>query len=185
MHLGPVRALTRFVVALGVGFDAILGVDFLCEHGIAVNLAQHCLVFEVHDGLIVPLVGHRPRIKHACALTHDVALYSGERALVRFAWGRPGRGIGPSRAPEVYLIAARKDRKLGFMVPEQLTTGLVEIQSTADHPLYLPAGWEVTKVRNCHFVPRGPPRLVSGQRPVAINVVSASGAGRRVPRDPV
>ena len=61
VQLGPVRALTLFPVALGVGFGAILGVDFLYEHGISVNLAQHCLVFEAHDGLIVPLVGHHPR----------------------------------------------------------------------------------------------------------------------------
>ena len=185
VHLGPVRALTPFVVALGVGFDAILGVNFLYEHGSSVNLAQHCLVFEAHDGLIVPLVGHHPRIKHACALAHDVALYPGGSALVRFACDRPGRGIGPSRAPEVYLIAARKDRKLGLMVPEQLTTRIIEIQSTADHPLYLPAGWEVAKVRDCHFVPRGPPRLVSCQRRVNLNVVSVSGAGESfaLPRD--
>ena len=77
MRLEPVRALTPFAVALGVGFDAILEVDFLYEHGISVSLAQHCLVFEAHDGLIVPLVGHPPRFKHACALTHDVALYPG------------------------------------------------------------------------------------------------------------
>ena len=108
--------LYRFVVALGVGFDAILGVDFLYEHGIFVNLAQHCLVFEAHEGLIVPLVGHHPRLKHACALTHDVALYPGGGALVRFACERPGRRIGPPRAPEVYLIAARKDQKLGLVV---------------------------------------------------------------------
>ena len=44
VQLGPVRALRSFLVALGVGFDAILGVDFLYEHGISVNLARHCLV---------------------------------------------------------------------------------------------------------------------------------------------
>ena len=74
VHLGPVRALRPFVVALGVGFDAILGVDVLYEHGICVKLAQHCLVFEAQDGLIVPLVGHHPRFKNACVLTHDMAL---------------------------------------------------------------------------------------------------------------
>ena len=111
MHLGPVRALTPFVVALDVGFDAIFGVGFLYEHGISVNLAQHFLVFEVHDGLIVPLEGHHPRSKQACALTHDVALYPGGRALVGFTCERPGRRIGTPRAPEVYLIAAQKDQK--------------------------------------------------------------------------
>ena len=91
-----------------MGFDAILGVDFLYEHGGSVNLAQHCLVFEAHDGLIVPLVGQHPRFKHACALTHDVALYAGGRELVHSACESHGRRIGPPRAPEVYLIAARK-----------------------------------------------------------------------------
>ena len=176
VHLGLVRALTPFVVALGMGFDAILGVEFLSEHGISVNLAQHCLVFEAHDGLIVPLVGHHPRLKHACALTHDVALCSW-RALVRFACGRPGRRTGPSHAPEVYLLAARKTQKLRLVVPEQLKTGLLEIQSTVDYGLYLPAGWEVAKVRDCHFVPHGPPRLVPCQQRIVVNVVSASGTG--------
>ena len=174
VHLWPVRLLTPFVVALGVGFDAILGVEFLYEQGIAANVAPHCLVFEAYNGLIVPLVGHHPRFKHACALTHDVALYPGRRALVRFACDRPEEELDP-RAPEVYLIATRKDRKLGLVVPEQLKTELIEIQSTADYPLYLPAGWEVTKVQDRHFVPRGPPRLIPCQQRAAVNVVSASG----------
>ena len=110
MHLGPARALTPFLVALGVGFGAILGVNFLYEHGISLNLVQHSLVFEAHDGMTVPLIGHHPRFKHACALTHDAALYPGGRALVRFACDRPGRRIVPSRAPKVYLVAARIDR---------------------------------------------------------------------------
>ena len=83
VQVDPVRALMLFLVALGVGLDAILVVDFLYEHGISVNLAQHCLVFEVHYGIIVPLVGHHPRVKHACALTPDVSLRPGARALVR------------------------------------------------------------------------------------------------------
>ena len=62
-------------------------------------------------------------------------------------------------------------------MPEQLTTGLIEIRPMADYPLYLPAGWEVAKVRDCHFVPHGPPRLVPCQQRVVVNVVSASGAG--------
>ena len=159
VQLGPVRALMPLVVALGVGFDAILGVDSLYEHGISVNLAQRCLVFGAHDAPIVPLVGHRPRFKHACTLTRDVALYLGGRALVRFACERPRRRIGSMRAPEVYLIAARRDQKLGLVVPEPLKTRLIEIQSAAYYPRYLPAGWEVAKMRDCHFLPYGPPRL--------------------------
>ena len=157
MHPGPVGALTPFAIALRVGFDAIMGVDFLYEHGIYVNLALHCLVLEAHDGLVVPLVGHHPRFKHASALTHDVALYPEGRALLRFACDRPGRTMGHPRAPGVYLIAAQPDQKLGLVVPEQLTAGLIEIQSTGDYPLHLPAGSEVATVRDCHFVPHGPP----------------------------
>ena len=75
---------------------------------------------------------------------------------MRCACKRPGRRAGSPWAPEVYLIAERRDQKLGLVVPEQLTTGLIEIQSPADYPLCLPAGWEVAKVRNCPFVPYGP-----------------------------
>ena len=96
---------------------------------------------------------------------------------MRFACERPRRRIGPSCASEVYLLVARKDQKLGLVVPEQPTTGLIETQSTADYPLYLPAGWEVAKVQDCHFVPHGPPRLVPCQKRVAVHVVSASRAG--------
>ena len=176
VRLGPVRTLTPFVVALGVGFDAILGVDFLYEHGISVNLAQHCLVFEAHDGLIVPLVDHHPRFKHACALTRDVALYPGGRALVRCACGPSGRKVGPPQAPEVCLVAARRDKKLGLVVSEPLTTGSIEVCSAADYPLYLPAGWKVARVRDCHFVPYGPPRLLPRQQRI-VNLVAADGAG--------
>ena len=62
-------------------------------------------------------------------------------------------------------------------MPEQLTTGLIEIQSTADYPLYLPAGWEMTKVRDCHFVPLGPPRLVPLHQRVVVKLVPATEAG--------
>ena len=77
----------------------------------------------------------------------------------------------------MYLIAARGDQKLGLVVPEQLTAGLIEIQSAADYPLYLTAGWEVAKVRDCPFVPYGPPRLTARQQRTVIKLVSANGAG--------
>ena len=165
-QLGPVQAFTPFLVALGVGFDAILGVDFLHEHGISVNLAQHCLVFEDHDSLIVPLVGYHPRVKHVCALTQDVSLRPGARALVRCTCEcRRGMARSPG-VPEVYLIAARKDHRLGLVIPEQLSSGEIGIQSAADYPLHLPDGWTVAKVRDCQFAFYGPPRLVIRPRRV-------------------
>ena len=95
---------------------------------------------------------------------------------MRFDCDRPARGIGPSPTPEMYLSAAQNDREIGLAIPEQLTTGLIEIQSTADHPLYLPAGWEVAKVQDCDFVPRGPPRRVLCQPQGLVNLVSVSRA---------
>ena len=177
VHLGPVRAVKPFLVALGVGFDAILGVDFLCEHGISVNLAQHCLVFEAHDGLIVPLVGHHPRFEHACALTHNVSLRPGARALVRCTCECLRRTTMPPGVPEVYLIATRKDHRLGLVTPEQLSSGVIEIQSPADNPLHLPAGWAVAKVQDCQFASYGPPRLVVRPGRVVVNLVTAGDAG--------
>ena len=120
VQLGPVRALTPFLVALGVGCDAILGVDFLSEHGISVNLTQHCLVFEEQDDLIVLLAGHHPRIKHACTLAHDVSLRPGARALVRCTCECLRGTTMPPGVPEVYLIAARKVHRLGLVIPEQV-----------------------------------------------------------------
>ena len=147
VQVGPVRALAPFLVVLAVGFDAILGVDFLYEHGISVNLAQHCLVVEAQVGLIVPLVGHHPRFKHAYALTHDVSLRPGARALVWCTCECP-RGMARSPgAPEVYLIAARTHHQLGLVIPEQLSSGAIAIQFAADYPLHLPAGWAVAKVQ--------------------------------------
>ena len=77
----------------------------------------------------------------------------------------------------MYLVAAQRDQILRLVVPEQLTTGLIEIQSAADYPLYLPAGWEVVKLRDCHFVPYGAPRLVPRQQRIVVNLVAADGAG--------
>ena len=178
VQLGLVRALTAFPVALGVGFDAILGVDFLYEHGISVNLAQHCLVFEAHDGLIVPLVGYHPRFKHAGALTHDVSLRPGARALVRCTY-ECLRGTTMHRGvPELHLTAALKDHRLGLVIPEQLSSGAIEIQSAADYPLHLPAGWAVAKVQDCQFAFYGPPRLARMPRRVVVNLVAAGDAGK-------
>ena len=88
-----------------------------------------------------------------------------------------GRTVGPARASEAYLIAARMDQILRLVVPEQLPTGLVETQSAADYPVYLPACWEVAKVRDCHFVPYGPSLLVPRPRGIVVNLVSADRVG--------
>ena len=178
MQLRPARALTPLVVALRVGFDAILVVNMLYDYGISVNLAQQCLDFDVYDGLIVPMVA---TIRDS-SMPEPLRMMwrcTAERALVRFSCKRPGRRIGPPRATEGYLIAAWKDQKWGLVVPEQLITGLIEIQSTVDYDLYLPAGSQVAKMRDCHFVPHGLPRFVSRHHRILVNVGLG---GRPVPR---
>ena len=71
------------------------------------------------------------------------------------------RGMARSPgAPEVYLIAARKYHQLGLVIPEQLSSGVIETQSAADYPLHLPAGWAVAKMRDCQFASYGTPCLV-------------------------
>ena len=85
---------------------------------------------------------------------------------------------GTPGAPGVYLIAARKDSRLGWVIPEQLSTGMIEIQSAADQPLYLPAGSAVDKVLDSQFVPYGPPRLVPRSRRVCANLLTAGETGK-------
>ena len=87
----------------------------------------------------------------------------------------PRREIGPSPTPEVYLIAAQNGRGLGLVISEQLTTALIVIQCTADHPLHPLVGGEVAKVQGCSFISRGPPRLVPCEPQVVVNVMSVSG----------
>ena len=178
LQLGPVRALTPFLVALGVGCDAILGVVFLYEHGISVNSAQPCLVLKAHDCLIVPLLGHHPRFKHTCALTQDVSLRPGARALVRCTCECLRRTTMPPGVPDVYFITARKDHRLGLVILKQLSSGVIEIQTAADYPLQLPAGWAVAKVQDCQFASYGPSRLAPRPRRIVVNLVTASNAGK-------
>ena len=61
----------------------------------------------------------------------------------------------PPWVPEVYPVMARKDHRLGLVIPEQVPSGVIAIQSAADYPLHLPAGWAVAKVQGCQFVSYG------------------------------
>ena len=81
-------------------------------------------------------------------------------------------------APEVYLIAARKDHQLGLVIPEHLLPGVVAIQCAADHRLHLPAGWAVAKVRDCQFASYGSLRFVPRPRRIVVNLATADDAGR-------
>ena len=87
---------------------------------------------------------------------------------------RVARSMG---APEVYLIAARRNYQLGLVIPEHQSSGVIEIQSAADYSLYLPAGWPVANVRDCQFVPCGCTRLGLKPRRVVVNLVTAGEVG--------
>ncbi|KAL8445711.1 hypothetical protein Emag_005036 [Eimeria magna] len=142
VRLGPLKTTAPFFVVPGVAFAALLGVDFLYEHEIAVSLARHALIFEGHGGQIVPLLGHHPRLAPLCALAHDVALCPGSTVWVRTTLAAPGV---PPAPPLVYLVAASTLPGVGLTIPEQLTSGLIAIRNTADRPLHLSAGWPLAK----------------------------------------
>ena len=67
------------------------------------------------------------------------------------------------------------------MIPKQLSSGVIELQSAAVYSLYLPAGWPVAKVGDCQFVRCGSPRFASKPRRVVVNLVTA-GEAEEFPR---
>ncbi|KAL8441418.1 hypothetical protein Emag_007188 [Eimeria magna] len=142
VRLGPLKTTARFFVVPGVAFAALLGVDFLYEHAIAVSLARHALIFEGHGGQVFPLLGHHPRLAPLCALAQDVALHPGSTAWVRTTLAVPA--TAPA-SPLVYLVAASTLPGVGLAIPEELTSGLIAIRTTSDRPLHLSAGLPLAK----------------------------------------
>ncbi|KAL8441501.1 hypothetical protein Emag_007114 [Eimeria magna] len=140
--LGPLKTTAPFFVVPGVALSALLAVDFLYEHEIAVSVARHALIFEGHGGQIFPLLGHQPRLAPLCALAHDVALHLGSTARVRTTIAAPA--TAPA-SPLVYLFAASTLPGVGLSIPEQLTSGLIVIRNTSARPLHLSAGWPLAK----------------------------------------
>lgn len=146
VRVGPVCARTTFVVAQGGGFEALLGVDFLYEHDIAANLAQHTLVFEAHDQAAVPLVGHNPRLKNACMLPHDIATPPGRCVWARARCDTATRDRVASDAPNVFLVHVFIDKERRLIGPEQIIGDLVEIKSFEETSVHLPSGWQLARV---------------------------------------
>ncbi|KAL8441125.1 hypothetical protein Emag_007428 [Eimeria magna] len=142
VRLGPLRATAPFFMVSGVAFAALLGVDLLNAHEIAVSLARHALIFEGHGGQIFPLLGHHPRLAPLCALEQDVAMNPGKIAWVRTTLPPPA--TAPA-SPLVYLVAASTLPSVGLAIPEQLTSGLFVIRNTSDRPLHLSASWPLAK----------------------------------------
>ncbi|KAL8441757.1 hypothetical protein Emag_006916 [Eimeria magna] len=142
VRLGPLKTTAPFFVVPGVAFAALLGVDFLHEHEIAVSLARHALIFEGHGGQIFQLLGHHPRLASLCALAQDVALRPGSTAWVRTTLAAPA--AAPA-SPLVHLVAASTLPGVGLAIPEELTSGLIAIRTTSDRPLHLSAGWPLAK----------------------------------------
>ncbi|KAL8443861.1 hypothetical protein Emag_005763 [Eimeria magna] len=95
VRLGPLKTTAPFFVVPGVASAALLGVDFLYEHEIAVSPARHALIFEGHGGQIAPLLDHHPRLARLCALAHNVALCPSSTAWVRTTLGAPGAAFAP------------------------------------------------------------------------------------------
>ncbi|KAL8442641.1 hypothetical protein Emag_006301 [Eimeria magna] len=158
VRLGPLETTAPFSVVPGVAFAALLGLDFLYEHEIAVSLARHSLIFEGHGGKLFPLLGHHLRLAPLCALAQDVALHPGNTAWVRTTLRPPA--TAPT-SPLVYLVAASTLPSVGLAIPEQLTSGLIVIRNTSDRPLHLTARWPIAKAV------RLPPAAIPNVRLVA------------------
>ncbi|KAL8441464.1 hypothetical protein Emag_007145 [Eimeria magna] len=137
-RLGPLKTTAPFFVVPGVAFAALLGVDFLYEHELAVSQARHALIFEGHGGQIFPLLGHHPRLAPLCALAQDVDLHPCGTPWLRTTL--PASATAPASAL-VYLVAASTLPGVGLAIPEQLTSGFIAIRNTSDRPLHLSAGW--------------------------------------------
>ncbi|KAL8440806.1 hypothetical protein Emag_007715 [Eimeria magna] len=158
VRLGPLKTTAPFFVVPGVAFAALLGVDFLYEHEIAISMARHALIFEGHGGRIFPLLGHHPRLTPLCALARDVALNPGSTAWVCTTLLAPAT---VHASPLVYLVAASTIPGVGLAIPEQLTSGLIVIRNTSNRPLHLSAGWPLAKAV------RLPPAAIDSARLVA------------------
>ncbi|KAL8449957.1 hypothetical protein Emag_003477 [Eimeria magna] len=157
VRLGPLKITAPFVVP-GVAFAALLGVDFLYEHEIAVSVARHALIFEGHGGQIFLLLGHHPRLAPLCALAQGVALNPGSTAWVRATLPSPATApasplahlVAP-HSPAVRLAPAAMDNVRLVATDSALSP----TDGTADTPSYekLPGGFIPTlpSPNSCEF----------------------------------
>lgn len=138
LRMGPLRKRVPILVVLGVAFDVILGVDFLCDHDIAIQFLRLHLILQGHGDAVYPLMGHSPQFKHVGVLSHDMALYPHGRALARLA------NMGLSNAD--YYVSRQWYRSLGLYVPDQTVKTYLGLCTYSDSLLYLPAGWPLGRV---------------------------------------
>ena len=157
VRLGPLREKVSFLVVLGIICDVILGVDFLCEHDIAVQPLRHHLILQGHGNVVYPLLGPSPQYKHSCMLQHDVSVPPGGKVLI---------GVAPPQEGDVPRYVARRwDRQAGLFVPDQTIHRCVEVQNFSGNILYLPAGWHLARafpIRDSRL--QGPPHTACASR---------------------
>ncbi|KAL8441521.1 hypothetical protein Emed_007557 [Eimeria media] len=143
VRLGPIKAQAPFVVALGLSFPALLGVDFLYEHDITVSLAQHALLSESLNHQVHPLLGPHPRFVHACTVRKDVQIPPHSSVWIhapcRSHTATPATTASPPSC--VFWVRAQRFLNDTLYVPEQLSSGFVEVQSRSDKPVFLGEGW--------------------------------------------
>ncbi|KAL8447032.1 hypothetical protein Emed_004662 [Eimeria media] len=167
VRLGPLKAQAPFVVALGLSFPALLGVDFLYEHDITVSLAQHALLFESLNHQVHPLLGPHPRFVHACTVRKDVQIPPHSRVWIHAPCRSHTATLATTTSNPSCVFWVRAQRFLNdtLYVPEQLSSGFVEVQSRSDKPVFLGEGWPLASaspispksIYHAQLVPATPP----------------------------
>ncbi|KAL8440359.1 hypothetical protein Efla_000247 [Eimeria flavescens] len=142
--VGPLETTAPFVVVVCVNFDALVGVDFLNAHEIAVSLAQHALIFEGHGGLAVPLIGHHPRLAHTCTVANTVTPQPRARTWFAMTLTLPRVKDVPHAdlpQPFAYWVSSFADAALRLRVQKQQSSGLTALDYFGKRHVHLWARW--------------------------------------------
>lgn len=167
LRMGPLTERVPLLVVLGVAFDAILGVDFLCEYDIAIQPLRHHLILQGHADAVYPLLGPSPQFTHAGRLSHEVAIFPNARMMARVCVNGP--------AGMTYFVARCWDKSLGLFVPDQAVKTNVELRNFSDNLIYLPQGWPLGRFLPLQeAVSKGPsPPAPSGPRdPTGLGIMN-------------
>lgn len=139
VRLGPTHTLWSFYVVRGVGFDAIMGIDFLYAYHGAVNLSRSHLVLRAHPNPIIPLYGpHRKLSQHGVLWAHCILelhqLHSLPVVLLfesMSEWTKAACGV-----PVADILEGRND----LFIPAQRVIHTVEVVCTGGNHLYFAKG---------------------------------------------
>lgn len=145
--VGPIRATHTFFVIGHLPCEAILGVDFMVEHGMVTRFDEWCLEFPRNDNVRQPLIGRHPAYTHSCILKESIQIKPKETLLVAttFQHRRQSATIKPSQIG--YELKGFEDHRHHLIIPQQVTKKWVEITNFGEETLALPTGMVMSDFR--------------------------------------